>query len=430
MKVLILGSGGREHALAWKLSKNSTVKEIVVLPGNPGMELTPKVKTLKSSWSDKEIFLGQVKELDPTYVIIGPEDPLANGVSDWLREAKIPVVGPSSKAAMLESSKAFAKDFMTKYQIPTADYKTVSNLTEGLEYLDTLDMTKGIVVKADALAAGKGVVVTNSLKEAKDTTYDFLENANCSVNTKEIVFEEMLHGKELSAFALCDGDHFVTLGYACDYKRVFDGDEGPNTGGMGGYLPTNWPSGSVKSKIDGVFKKTLQGMKKEGTPFQGFLFVGLMIEGEQINVIEYNVRMGDPETQILMPVLGKRFDELLYKSALGELTKSEDISPKNINCVHIVLTSGGYPSTDGTAMDLNNTISYPAEFNDPSDGNVHLFFAGVNKNSNDHLTNSGGRVLGLSAVGETLEEAKALAYEQIKNFEFKGMHYRQDIANI
>lgn len=430
MKVLILGSGGREHALAWKLSRNSDIDVVNVLPGNPGMELTPKVKTCSGNWKDKNEFISQVKSLAPDYVVVGPEDPLANGVADWLREESIPVVGPSAKAAMLESSKSFAKDFMTKYEIPTAGYKTIDNLKDSLKYLETLDMDKGIVVKADALAGGKGVVVTKNLAMAKDTVYDFLENKNCSVNTKEIVFEEMLYGKELSAFALCDGDNYVTLGYACDYKRVFDGDQGPNTGGMGGYLPKEWPSRSVKSKIEDVFKKTLDGMKEEGTPFQGFLFVGLMIEEEEINVIEYNVRMGDPETQILMPALDHRFDDRLFRAAKGQLKESEDISPKVKSCVHIVLTSGGYPSTDGTPMNVNNPINYPVEYNDPTDGNIHLFFAGVNKGESNNLVNTGGRVLGLSAIGDTVEEAKSLAYKQIRNFEFKGMHYRQDIANI
>ena len=430
MKVLILGSGGREHALAWKLSRSSDVENIIVLPGNPGMELTPKVETLSGSWKERDAFLSQVDKVSPDYVVIGPEDPLANGVADWLRAEGIPVVGPSAKAAMLESSKAYAKDFMNKYDIPTADYKVVSELSEGLEFLETLDMEKGIVVKADALAGGKGVVVTHNLSKAKNTIYDFLENRNCSVNTKEIVFEEMLHGKELSAFALCDGDNFVTLGYACDYKRVFDNDLGPNTGGMGGYLPQGWPSENVKKKIESVFKKTLDGMNKEGNPFKGFLFVGLMIEGEDINVIEYNVRMGDPEAQILMPTLDDNFNKFLYDSARGKLNKSVDISPKSKSCVHIVLTSEGYPSIDGTPMNVNNPISYPAEYNDPADGNIHLFFAGVDKGKENSLVNTGGRVLGVSVVCDTTKEAKALAYEQIKNFNFKGMHYRNDIANI
>lgn len=430
MKVLILGSGGREHALAWKLSRSSKVEQVIVCPGNPGMEITPKVKTTKLSWKEKDNFINQVEQIDPDYVVIGPEDPLANGVSDWLRENNIPVVGPSAKAAKLESSKIFAKNFMQKYGIPTAAFKTVGSVEEGHIYLESLPMEKGIVVKADALAGGKGVVVTDKLDLAKNAVYDFLDNKNCSISTNEILFEEMLHGKELSAFALCDGSNYITLGYACDYKRVFDNDLGPNTGGMGGYLPQGWPSESVKKKIDEVFKKTLLGMEREGNSFNGFLFVGLMIENDEINVIEYNVRMGDPETQILMPTLNIDLNDYLQKVATGKLNKTIDVSPKKKSCVHIVLTSEGYPSIDKTPLNTDNPISYPVEYNDPSDENIHLFFAGVNKNNNNELVNSGGRVMGVSAVGSTTEEAKELAYSQIKNFNFKGMHYRQDIARI
>lgn len=431
MKVLILGSGGREHALAWKLSRNSKIEKVIVMPGNPGMELTPKVETQNISWKDKENFLAAVEKTSPDYVVIGPEDPLAEGVADWLRDNDVPVVGPSAVAAQLESSKVFAKDFMARHEIPTAGYTVVDNLQDALSFLEKRNMDDGIVVKADALAGGKGVVVTHNLAKAKNTAYDFLENRNCKVNTEKIVFEDKLLGKELSAFALCDGENYVTLGYACDYKRVFDGDMGPNTGGMGGYLPQDWPSENVKKKIeDQVFKKVLEGMKKEGTPFKGFLFAGLMIEGDEINVIEFNVRMGDPETQILMPTLDQRFDECLYDAARGKLKDSGSIVPSDRSCVHLVLTSEGYPSIDGSPLNVNNAISYPAEYNDPTDGNIHLFFAGVQKGKENGLVNSGGRVLGVSAVAENVNAARALAYEQIKNFNFKGMHYRQDIANI
>jgi phosphoribosylamine--glycine ligase len=429
MKVLILGSGGREHAMAWKLSKNAKISEVLVMPGNSGMSMTPKVNNTKGSWKNKDSFLKTVRGLEPSYVIIGPEAPLADGVSDWLREVNIPVVGPSSKAAELEASKVFAKKFMSRNNIPTADYKIVSTVKEGHEYLDSLNFDNGIVVKADALAGGKGVVVTKDLEVAKKTTLDFLENKQCQVKTDEILFETRLDGKELSAFALCSGENYATLGYVCDYKRVFENDQGPNTGGMGGYLPTDWPSLAIKDEIDSIISKTLAGMKKEGREFSGFLFVGLMIEGSDINVIEYNVRMGDPETQILLPLLDERFDDVLEKVASGKLTENLDLSPIEKSCVHIVLTSGGYPSTDGTPLDLNNSIIYPAEYHDSSNENLQLFFAGVDQR-NDSLVNSGGRVLGLSAVAKTTEEARAMAYKHIKAFKFKGMHYRKDIAKI
>ncbi|MFT6546107.1 MAG: phosphoribosylamine--glycine ligase, partial [Bacteriovoracaceae bacterium] len=358
MKVLILGSGGREHALAWKLSKNAKISEVIVMPGNSGMTMTPKVTRLKGSWDKKEEFLSLVKKENPCYVIIGPEAPLADGVSDWLREEKIAVVGPSAKAAELESSKVFAKEFMSRNDIPTAEFKIVDKVTDGIDYLDSIDFKNGIVVKADALAGGKGVVVTKDLGVAKKTVVDFLESSECQVKTNKLLFEKRLDGKELSAFALCDGEHYATLGYACDYKRVFENDLGPNTGGMGGYLPTDWPNQSIKDEIDKIISKTLKGMKNEGREFSGFLFVGLMIEGDDVNVIEYNVRMGDPETQILMPLLDERFDKALFDAAHSKLTSNTDLTPTNKSCVHIVLTSGGYPSTDGTPLELNNKIEY------------------------------------------------------------------------
>ncbi len=429
MKVLILGAGGREHAMAWKLSKNAKIDEVVVMPGNSGMTMTPKVTRLEGSWKKKDEFLSLVKKENPSYVIIGPEAPLAEGVSDWLREAKIPVVGPSAKAAELESSKVFAKKFMSRNNIPTAEFKIVDSVKDGLNYLDSLNFENGIVVKADALAGGKGVVVTRDLLEAKKTVVDFLESSECQVNTTDLLFEKRLDGKELSAFALCDGDHYATLGYACDYKRVYENDLGPNTGGMGGYLPTDWPSPTIKKEIDNIISKTLKGMKNEGREFSGFLFVGLMIDGDDVNVIEYNVRMGDPETQILLPLLDERFDGALFDVANSRLTENSDLTPIDKSCVHIVLTSGGYPSTDGTPLELNNTIDYPSKYHD-QDEDLFLFFAGVNSSSDSSLVNTGGRVLGLSAIAKTTEEARALAYKNIEAFNFKGMHYRKDIASI
>jgi phosphoribosylamine--glycine ligase len=430
MKVLILGSGGREHAMAWKLSCNPKVTEVLVMPGNPGMTMTPKVKNISGSWKNKSQFLELLKDLQLAYVIIGPEGPLAEGVSNWLREASIPVVGPSQLAAELEASKIFAKEFMSRNNIPTAEFKIVQSVDEGIEYLDGLNFDNGIVVKADALAGGKGVVVTRDLDVAKKTVRDFLESETCQVKTDKLLFEKRLDGKELSAFALCDGLNYATLGYACDYKRVFENDLGPNTGGMGGYLPTDWPSHEIKNEIDQIISKTLKGMKAEGREFSGFLFVGLMIEGTDVNVIEYNVRMGDPETQILLPLLDNRFEDVLEKVANSNLKENIDLTPLKKSCVHIVLTSGGYPSTDGTALDLRNKIKYPKNFNSLVDENIHLFFAGVNQDIDSDLVNSGGRVLGLSAVAETTEEARALAYKNLEAFNFKGMHYRKDIASI
>ena len=429
MTVLILGSGGREHALAWKLSQDSEIKKVIVIPGNPGMQFTPKVETCEGNWSNKEAFLNQVKILKPDYVVVGSEAPLVSGVADWLRAENIPVVGPSKTAAQLESSKIFAKEFMSRHSISTASYKVVESFEEGVSYLKLLNLENGIVVKADGLSGGKGVVVSDDFFSAKQALYDFMENKKCNVKSDKILLEKKLKGKELSAFALCNGENFVTLGYVCDYKRVFDGDKGPNTGGMGGYLPNDWPSNQVKRKIETeVFKKTLEGLKKEKISFQGFLFAGLMIEGDEVSVIEFNVRMGDPETQILMPILDNRFTKLLHQVALDQPFESTDISSENKSCVHVVLTSQGYPAIDGSSLNINNPISYPDKFSDSLEKGIHLFFSGVSKGEKSNLVNSSGRVLGVSAVENSVKEARTSAYREIKKFNFKGMHYRNDIA--
>ncbi|MFZ8934146.1 MAG: phosphoribosylamine--glycine ligase [Bacteriovoracaceae bacterium] len=249
MKLLMIGSGGREHAMSWKLAQSSQVEKVYVAPGNDGMTLTPKIELLSLNVKDHKAILDQVKERGVELVVVGPEQPLADGLVDFLEQNNVLAFGPSKQAAQLEASKVFSKKFMNEFGIPTAKSKEYNSYEEALADIENWDLNKGIALKADELAGGKGVVVTHDLEEAKKTLFDFMENPECTVKTKSILIEEKLVGKEASAFAICDGEGFIEVGYACDYKRVRDNDEGPNTGGMGGYSPKNWPSVDCRKTV-------------------------------------------------------------------------------------------------------------------------------------------------------------------------------------
>lgn len=432
MKLLMIGSGGREHAMSWKLAQSSQVEKVYVAPGNDGMTLTPKIELLSLNVKDHKAILDQVKERGVELVVVGPEQPLADGLVDFLEQNNVLAFGPSKQAAQLEASKVFSKKFMNEFGIPTAKSKEYNSYEEALADIENWDLNKGIALKADELAGGKGVVVTHDLEEAKKTLFDFMENPECTVKTKSILIEEKLVGKEASAFAICDGEGFIEVGYACDYKRVRDNDEGPNTGGMGGYSPKNWPSVDCRKTVtENIIKKTVDGMKQRGTPFKGILFVGLMIDGDTPNVIEFNVRFGDPETQILMPMIEGDLLPTYLAAAKGNLNSLglDKISLKKESSVHIVMASEGYPSTDATPMTLKQDISYPSSLVPGESSNKYLFMAGVKKVEGS-LVNTGGRVLGVTALAPTLEEARIEAYRAINDIKFNGAHWRGDIARL
>ena len=416
--VLLIGSGGREDALLWKLAQSPEVSTIWVLPGNDGMCRHAKAHRILESLTPQNI-LRAAQRYKPSLVVIGPEKPIVEGVSDLLRTHGFDVCAPSAQAARLEGSKIFSKEFMCEYAIPTARYSSADSYEEALGVLDKWDYSEGIVVKSDALAGGKGVVVCSSKTRAKEVVQQFMLDPNIQIKTQRILFEEILHGKELSAFALLDGAHVCSIGYACDYKRAYDGDRGANTGGMGTYTPIQWLSDLHKSKIHEIFVKAARGMKKRGHPYIGVLFAGLMIKGTEVWVVEFNIRFGDPETQVLMPIIDDDLFPLLRDAAKGELSQK---SVSTHGCaVHVVLASQGYPSI-GT---------HPVQTGFPIDISSHteglLFFAGVGK-KNGLLCTSGGRVMGVTGVGETLNEARTIAYRDIEKIHFEGMHYRRDIG--
>lgn len=416
MTVLLLGSGGREHALAWKMAQSPLVSKIAVLPGNEGM-------------AGVECVAGDALEvaqnLKADLIVVGPEKPMADGTTDKLARAGFKVMGPSQAAAQLESSKIFSKNFMVAEGIATAKAQTCENYEAAVAALAAWDVeNSGIVIKADGLAAGKGVVVTQSREEAEKTLYDFMRDPVCTVKADRVLLEEVLKGREVSAFAVCDGETFIPLGYICDYKRVFDGNKGPNTGGMGCYSPKDWPSDTARHFVnERVFARVVAGMKKRGTPFRGVLFAGLMVDGDDVKVIEFNVRFGDPETQTLMPLLADDIVPLFLAAAEGRLAGQKPPALSGQASVHVVMTSKGYPDVGGAGMLLDQQISFPPD----ADESVHLFFAGV-KRVNGVLANAGGRVMGVTATASTLKAARAKAYARVENVSFNGAHWRRDIG--
>lgn len=431
LRILLLGSGGREHAQAWKITQSPLLDALAVMPGSDGIALLPRTRCVAGDAADKDAVLKYAASFQPDLVVIGPEGPLAAGVSDALRDAGYKVAAPSQAAAKLESSKIFAKSFMMGHGIPTADFAIAVSPEDAEVKISQWDVEgSGIVVKADGLAAGKGVVVTHDIGEALETAHAFMSDPACSVKSDMLLLEQKLTGREVSAFALCDGTDFVTIGYACDYKRVNDGNEGPNTGGMGGYAPEDWPSASARAFIEKyIFRNVLEGMAAAGTPYTGFLFAGLMIDGADINVIEFNTRFGDPEAQILLPMMEDDIVPLLMAAAEGRLFAMNPPRMKAGSAVHIVMTSEGYPETFGTGMRLGETITLPPDLLETeTNDNALLFIAGARKNG-EAWQNTGGRVLGITATGNDIAEARNKAYDAIRRIHFNGAHWRSDIGN-
>lgn len=414
-KILILGSGGREHALAWRCAQEG--HEVVVAPGSEGIAALAKVADV--DLSDNAAVVALARELGSTLVVVGPEQPLVDGVADALRQAEIPTVGPSAAAAELEGSKAVAKAFMAKHGIPTARFQTVSSVEEGLEALKSFPRPP--VVKASGLAAGKGVVVPNSFSEAEEAMRACLgDEAAFGEAGSTVVLEARLEGQEASFFVLTDGEKAVTFAPCQDHKRIGDGDTGPNTGGMGAYAPAPICDEKVKEKVmRRIVEPTLIGLGLEGRPFVGILFVGLMIDmfGDPW-VIEYNVRFGDPETQPLMLGLDAPLVPHLVAAATGTLENAE--LPSKPACT-VVVASAGYPATS-----TKGTPIAGLEAAGKVDG-VQVFHAGTRRDGDGWVTH-GGRVLGVCATADTLEDAVARAYEAVDHLEIEGAQVRRDIA--
>lgn len=421
IKVLLIGNGGREHALAWKLSHSPRVEVIFAVPGNGGTATCPKVTNVDSI--SAEDFSGLVKFSQSNgvnLVVPGPEAPLVDGIEAFFKKAGIPCFGPSKEASRLEGSKTYSKDFMKKYDIPTAAYENFSDYDKAANYIDSI--SHEVVIKATGLAAGKGVILPQSKQEAKDALKRIMVDKAFGPAGDEVVIEELLVGDELSVLTFCDGYTIRSLPLAQDHKRIFDGDQGPNTGGMGCYAPTNIATKELTEKIDrDILEPTILGMRRERQPFRGVLFTGLMITDAGPKVLEYNVRFGDPETQTVLPLLSADTDlaEIMLACVEGYLDNCH-LKIEHKFSATVVVAAGGYPGSYAKGT--------PITILSPPNGST-IFHAGT-KLDGDQLKSSGGRVIAINSVGASLGAAVDASYAALSSavIKFDNMFYRKDIA--
>jgi phosphoribosylamine--glycine ligase len=421
MKVLVIGSGGREHALAWKLVQSPKVQTVFVAPGNGGTALDPRLHNVQLA--DFEAVAEFVQKEKIGLTVVGPEAPLAGGIVDFLRERGLRVFGPTRAAAQLESSKAFAKAFMQRHQIPTAAYETFTDAAAAHAYVERQGAP--IVIKADGLAAGKGVVVATTLEQAHEAIDWMLVDNKLGVQHNEggarVVIEQFLEGEEASFIVVSDGKNVVALATSQDHKRLQDADEGPNTGGMGAYSPAPVVTPNVHAKVmQEIVLPTIQGMAKDGTPFTGFLYAGLMIDARgNPRTVEFNCRMGDPETQPIMMRLKSDLFDVLMHATEGTLDQV-DLQWDRRVALGVVMAAAGYPLSPrkGDAV-----TGVPAESPD-----AMVFHAGTTL-QDDKLVSSGGRVLCVTALGESVRQAQQRAYDVVRAIHFDGAQYRQDIGH-
>lgn len=421
MNILIIGSGGREHAFAWKMAQSKKVQSLFIAPGNAGTSTCGTNVSIKET--DFEAIKKLVLEKDINMVVVGPEGPLVNGIHDFFLEdaslKKIPVIGPQKAGAQLEGSKDFSKQFMQKHGIPTAAYNTFTpaTLNAGLAFLETLQPP--YVLKADGLAGGKGVVIPETLEEAKKELHEMLANAKFGAASGKVVIEEFLSGIELSVFVLTDGNSYKILPAAKDYKRINDNDQGLNTGGMGAISPVPFANDAFIKKVEErVIIPTIKGLEKDGIPYKGFIFIGLMnCKGNNPYVIEYNVRMGDPETEAVIPRIKSDIVDLFEGVANGTLSeKAFEVDART--AATVMLVSGGYPGEYETGKVITIHGETPGSM---------VFHAG-SKLDNGIVKTSGGRVITVTSMGEDIATAVKTSYENIQKITFDNMHYRRDIG--
>jgi len=414
MKVAVLGSGGREHALVWKLSQSPRIKDLFCVPGNPGIAQLAKCVPL--SLDDHQSLILWAKKEEISLTVVGPEDPLSNGIVDSFQAAGLKIYGPNQKAAQLESSKTFAKQIMQLHGVPTAKSASFTELGSALRYVE--ENGAPIVIKADGLAAGKGVTVATSIGEAEVALRASLEKNRFGKAGSTVLIEEFLDGEEMTLLSFVSGPDHLTMVPSQDHKPVFDGDLGPNTGGMGAYSPVPHLEKWLPEIEETIIGPMVKGLQQEGIDFQGILYTGLMITKDGPKVVEFNVRFGDPEAQVILPRLQNDLLEIMEASTAGCLS-SIKLTWKQEACVCVIAASGGYPGDYKTGVPISGL---------KSGANDMVFHAGT-KIVGTNLVTNGGRVLNVSSLGESLTQARTRAYERLQNIHFEKMHYRTDIAS-
>ena len=418
LKVLLVGNGAREHAIAWKLLQSPLLGELLVCPGNGG---TSRIaENIDIGIDDIDKILSLAIDRDVSFTVVGPETPLASGLVDLFNESGLQIFGPTSKAAQIESSKVFSKRLMTEIHVPTGSAMIFTEYSDAETYLENVDLP--VVIKADGLAAGKGVVVAKSMSEAKYALKSMLIDLEYGIAGQTVLVEEYLSGPEISVFAFVNGTELSSLVAACDYKRLNDGNEGPNTGGMGAYSPpvsTLWNDDIEKDVREKIMKPTIRALDERGIPYKGVLYAGLMLTDNGPKVIEFNCRLGDPEAQVILPRLKNDLLEVMVKTSEGRLNEL-NFEWDDRGCVGVVLVSGGYP--------LNYTNGFKISGLASLNSHTMVFHAGTNCSEKNDVLTKGGRVLTVACLGEDIDSARIDTYSEVGKLDFKDAFYRKDIA--
>lgn len=417
MKILVTGSGGREHALAWRIAQSPQVEKVYVAPGNAGTAAEPGVENVAISPMAFDELIDFAKQNRIDLTVVGPEDPLVGGMVDRFTAADLRCFGPTELAAQLEGSKSYTKAFLERYDIPTGFYRTFEEIDDASRYVATL--VPPVVIKADGLAAGKGVVISPTIAHAQDTVRDMLSGNLVAGAGSRIVIEEFLAGEEASFIVMADGEHFLPFATSQDHKAAYDGDQGPNTGGMGAYSPAPVVTPEVYERVcEQIIRPTLEGMKLEGHPYTGFLYAGLMIDASgNPKVIEFNCRFGDPETQPILSRLESDLVELMLAALDGRLDQMSIAFSEQV-ALTVVLASGGYPGAYQSGQNITGLDQVK---------DAKVFHAGTRQDG-DHVVTAGGRVLGVTALGDSVAVAQAKAYAAIEAVTFNDVMYRTDIG--
>ena len=418
MKVLVVGSGGREHAICWKLAQSPKITKLYCAPGNGGIADVAECVDIKATDVDAMVTWAWENKVD--FVVVAPDDPLALGMVDALEAHGIPAFGPRANAAIIEASKVFSKNLMEKYNIPTAQYKTFTEMEPALAYVR--EQGAPIVVKADGLALGKGVIVAQTVEEAEDAVRSMMGDKKFGEAGTRLVIEECMTGPEATVLAFCDGEHLVCMKSSQDHKRAYDGNQGPNTGGMGAISPSPYYTDEIAQRcMAEIFLPTVAALKAEGRPFQGVIYFGLMLTPNGPKVVEYNARFGDPECQVVLSLLDTDLLEIMMACRNGTLDQV-DVKWKDGSACVLVLASGGYPNA--------YQKGYPISGIEKANETAVVFHAGTKKGENGEILTNGGRVLGVTATGADLEEAIQGAYAAGAHISWTDMHFRTDIGRV